>query len=104
MTLHNLNINDEKLSEFCRRYKINELAVFGSALREDFTENSDLDILYVFDESSSHSLFDLVRIKEELEKLLGKPVDFISRKALEQSKNHFRKKSILESIKTIYAS
>jgi predicted nucleotidyltransferase len=104
MTINKINVQDEKISEICKRYKINELAIFGSALRDDYNENSDIDLLYVFGENTTHSLFDIVRIKEELEKLFGKPVDFVSRKAIEQSRNIYRKKAILENVKVIYAA
>lgn len=104
MTVNKIRIPEEKLSEICRRYKINELALFGSALREDFTEHSDIDLLYVFEENSTHSLFDVVGIKEEFEKLLGRPVDFVSRRAIERSRNIYRKKAILENVRIIYAA
>src|SRR3989304_975292 len=104
MTVNNIIIQEEKLSEICRRYKINELALFGSAIREDFTGNSDIDLLYVFEENSTHSLFDVAGIKEEFEKLFGKQVDFVSRKAIERSRNIYRKKAILENVKVIYAA
>jgi len=45
MTIRNINIQEEQLREICKRYLIRELAVFGSALREDFNEKSDVDLL-----------------------------------------------------------
>jgi hypothetical protein len=104
MTVNNINIQEDKLSEICNRYKIRELALFGSALRKDFTENSDVDLLYVFEENTTHGLFYVAEIKEEFEKLFGRPVDFVSRKAIERSRNIYRKKAILENVKVIYAA
>lgn len=104
MTIQNLNIKDEQLKEICGKHSIKELAIFGSALREDFTGNSDIDLLYVFEENAKRSLFDIVNIKEEFEKLFGRHVDFVSRNAIERSRNIYRKKAILENVKIIYAA
>ena len=62
-----INIPREKVAEFCRRWRITELALFGSALREDFGPDSDVDVLVRFDPRSRHSLFDMVH---NLKKLL----------------------------------
>lgn len=104
MTINKLNIQDEQLDDICRRYLIKELAIFGSSLREDFNDSSDVDLLYTFQETANHSLFDVVKIKEEFEKLFGRSVDLISRKAIEKSRNKFRKKAILANTKIIYAA
>ena len=104
MTINNINIQEEQLKEICKRYLIEELSIFGSALREDFNDSSDVDLLYTFHETASHSLFDVVRIKEEFEKLFGRSVDLISRRAIEKSRNEFRKKAILTNTKIIYAA
>lgn len=104
MTVNRINIQEDKLAEICNRYKINELALFGSSLREDFSDDSDIDLLYVFEENTTHSLFDVAEIKEEFEKLFGRPVDFVSRKAIERSRNIYRKEGILGNIRVIYAA
>ena len=104
MTINNIDIQEEQLKEICRRYLIKELAIFGSALREDFNDKSDIDLLYTFQETAGHTLFDVVKIKEEFEKLFGRSVDFVSRRAIERSRNKFRKKAILEITKVIYAA
>ena len=104
MTINNLNIHDEQLRKICARYLIKELEIFGSALREDFDDGSDIDLLYSFQDTATHSLFDIVRIKEEFEKFFGRPVDLISRRAIERSRNKYRKNSILNNTKVIYAA
>lgn len=104
MTINNINIQEEQLKEICKRYLIKELAIFGSALREDFNDSSDVDLLYTFHETASHSLFDVVRIKEEFEKLFGRPVDLVSRSAIERSRNKYRKDAIPKNTKVIYAA
>lgn len=104
MTINNLNIADEQLRKICEKYLVKELAVFGSALEGDLKDDSDIDLLYTFQDNAEHSLFDKVRIKEEFEELFGRPVDLISRKAIESSRNIYKKRAILENSKVIYAA
>lgn len=104
MTINNLKIPDERLKIICEKYLVKELAVFGSALDGDFGDDSDIDLLYTFQDNAEHSLFSKVRIKEEFEKLFGRPVDLISRKAIENSRNIYKKRAILEHSKVIYAA
>jgi uncharacterized protein len=104
MTINKLKIPDDRLRKICEKYFVKELAVFGSALSGEFNEESDIDLLYVFEDKAKHSLFSKVRIKEELENLFGRPVDLISRKALEDSRNIYKKKAILEHTKVIYVA
>ena len=104
MTIRNINIQEEQLREICKRYLIRELSVFGSALREDFNESSDIDLLVEFKPDSGTSLFDIVDLKEEFEKLFGREVDIVSKKAIQQSRNHLKRKSILSNFKVIYVS
>jgi uncharacterized protein len=95
----------EKLQLFCQHWQIQELAVFGSVLREDFQLNkSDVDFLAVFERSSHWSLLDRVRMESELEVMLARPVDLLDREEVEQSPNWLRRQSILESAKVIYAT
>lgn len=104
MTISNISIHKEKISEICKRYKINELALFGSALREDYSENSDIDLLVEFVPESGITLFNLVDLKEEFEELFGREVDIVSKNAVKKSRNYLRKKAILENYKVIYVS
>lgn len=98
----------EEIAEFCRRWKITELAVFGSAVRADFRpagpDPSDLDILVTFEPSARWTLLDEVRMQRELEAIAGRPVDLLSRRAVETSHNPFRRREILESARTLYAA
>ena len=92
------------LVDFCRRWKIVEMALFGSALREDFRPDSDLDLLVRFAPEARWSLFDHGRMEQELEELLGREVDLLSRAAVEASPNWIRRREILESARTLYAA
>lgn len=104
MTVNSINIQKEKLSEICKRYKIIELALFGSALREDFTNKSDIDILVEFMPDSGITLFNIVDLKDEFEKLFGRDVDIVPKNAVKKSRNYLRKNAILKNYKVIYAS
>ena len=61
----------EQIADFCRRRHIRRLAVFGSALRSDFNESSDIDILVEFEPEHSPGLFGMARMERELSALLG---------------------------------
>jgi len=100
----NIEINERSLKEICKNYAIKELSLFGSVLRTDFDSESDVDILIEFKQGSGTSLFDLVDLKKEFEKVFSREVDIVSKNAIKRSRNHLRKKSILENYKVIYAS
>jgi len=99
-----ITIPRKKLAEFCRRWKISELAFFGSVLRDDFRPNSDIDLLVSFSPKAKISLFDLVRMQNELKEIFGREVDLVERRAIEKSENYIRRKSILSNTKVIYAA
>lgn len=94
----------ERLDDFCRRWKIAELRLFGSALREDFRPDSDLDLLVRFGPGADWSLMDHVAMEEELSAILGRKVDLVSQHAIERSSNWIRRKAILESAEPYFAS
>ena len=91
----------KNIEPLARRWKIKELAVFGSALRDDFSNRSDVDLLVVFEDDPHFSLFDLVDLQAELEKLLDRPVDLVEKASLT---NPYRRAEILQTAKTIYAA
>ncbi len=99
-----LNIPKGKVASFCRRWKISELAFFGSVLRPDFTPESDIDILVTFDHRAEWSLIDHIQMQDELSQILGRQVDLLTRKAIEQSPNWIRREAILNSAEVVYAS
>ena len=99
-----VSIPRRKLAEFCRRWKISELALFGSVLREDFRPNSDIDLLVSFNPKTKVSLLSLVRMQNELKEIFGRDVDLVERRAIEKSENYIRRKNILSNTKVIYAA
>jgi len=71
-----------QLAEFCRRNHIRQLALFGSVLREDFSPNSDVDVLVEFEPGAAIGMMALSRMQRELSELLSRPVDLVPRSGL----------------------
>jgi predicted nucleotidyltransferase len=94
----------EKIAEFCDRWKITELALFGSVLRDDFRPDSDVDVLVTFAPEAEWSLFDHMTMEEELSSILDRKVDLVSRRAIERSRNWIRRKAILEAAEPFYVA
>ena len=101
MQKRKLRIPHKRISEFCRRWGVVEFSLFGSVLRDDFRSDSDVDVLVTFSKQAEISLFDLVQMKLDLEKIFHRPVDLIEKDALE---NPFRKREILRTAQVIYAA
>jgi len=99
-----IQVDRGKIAAFCRKWKVTELAFFGSVLREDFRPDSDVDVLVSFAPDAEWSLFDIVRMEEELAELLGREVDLAERKAIEKSENYIRRKHILGSAESFYVA
>jgi predicted nucleotidyltransferase len=99
-----IEIPRDAIADFCRRWTVTELALFGSVLREDFRPDSDVDVLVRFAPGSRHSVFDLLRMEEELKAVFGRRVDLVDRGVLEQSPNYIRRQHILESAEPVYAA
>ncbi len=99
-----LEVPDEAIAAFCRKWRITEVALFGSVLREDFRPDSDIDVLVTFAEDARWSLFDIVHMEDELQALVGREVDLIDRASVQESKNWIRRRAILGSAQTVYVS
>lgn len=93
-----------KIASFCRRWHIKSIALFGSVLRSDFREKSDIDVLVSFRAGAHTGLLEHVQMERELEGILGKKVDLISKKALQKNRNWLIRKEILKTAQIIYAS
>ena len=89
----------EEIEEFCKKHYIRKLSLFGSALRDDFTPESDLDILVEFDASHIPGLIRLAGMEIELAGLLGRKVDMRTAQDLSP---YFRE-DVLSSAKVRYA-
>jgi uncharacterized protein len=98
-----LSLPTEKIAAFCRRWRISRLEVFGSVLREDFRPDSDVDLVATYAPAAHWSLLDRVRMKLELESMLGCNVDLLNRRALEKAGNRQRAAEILTQAQLLYA-
>ena len=92
----------QQVAAFCKKWKIVELSVFGSALRDDFGPDSDLDFLFTVQPGARLKLWELPDAERELAELLGRKVDLVSRNGIEQSRNWIRKGEILQSARIVY--
>jgi hypothetical protein len=101
MSYIKITINKKRIEALARKWKIKEIAVFGSALRDDFSQKSDVDILVQFENAAHPSLFDLVDIQDELETIFGRPVDLVEKESLV---NPYRRAEIVKTATMIYAT
>ena len=99
-----IGLTEEALAAFCRRWKIVEFALFGSVLREDFGPESDLDVMVTYAPDAEWGLFDVVAMENELAELAGRPVDLLTKRAVESSHNPIRRKEILGTADVVYAA
>ena len=93
--------NYEDVIFLCERYCIIELSIFGSSIRDDFTPDSDVDMLVAFDERSKITLFDIMDLEKEFSQLFKRKVDVVEKKSL---KNPIRRNKILSTLEKIYAA
>ena len=97
----NLDVTRDDLEQFCRRWKVVELSLFGSVVREDFRPDSDVDVMVRFAPDAKISLWDLVRMQDELAALVGRDVDIVE---YGQITNPFRRRSIERDLAVVYAA
>ena len=94
----------EAIHDFCRRWKISRLEVFGSILRDDFGADSDVDFLVTWAPDADWDWTQHCEARGELEKLVGRRIDFVSRRAIEDSRNWIRREDILGSAQVLHAA
>ncbi len=88
-----ISLPTEAIAEFCRRNHILRLSVFGSALRDDFRPDSDIDILVEFEPGKTPG-FAFVGMQDELSELLGRKVDLNTPDCLSK---YFRDEAMAEA-------
>ena len=97
MLAQNLGIDEEQLANFCRRHPIRWLAVFGSALRDDFGPESDVDVLVEFDPEHIPG-YRFITTQNELSSLLGRNVDLLTKNSL----NRWIRTRVLDEAQVLY--
>jgi uncharacterized protein len=95
-----IEVDASSLSEICRRFEVAGLAIFGSALREDFRADSDIDLLVDFKPGARVGLLTLSRLRREFEGLFGRRVDLVPRVGLKQG----LRETIEDHAKALYAA
>jgi predicted nucleotidyltransferase len=104
MRINSVEIPEEHLRRFCQRWKVSELAIFGSALHENYAHDSDVDLLISFKPDIQWGLFDLVTMENELKIIFGKEIDLVEKNAVNNSQNYIRRKGILDGAQIIFQS
>lgn len=82
MTLAESGISPAVIKEYCRRWKIAELALFGSILTDEFGPGSGIDVLVTYSDEAPRSLLDVASTREELEHLVGRRVNLVEKDAV----------------------
>ena len=96
-----LDSKRDRIDAFCMKWGIRELALFGSAVRDDFRPDSDIDVLVVFAESAGRDLWKLIEAEDELGAIFGRKVDLVEKKNVV---NPFRRHHILTNRQLVYAT
>lgn len=97
-------INKNSMLKFCDRWQIKDVAVFGSVLRHDFDNKSDIDILVTFTDGSNVTLLNHIEMQKELDSIFNRNIDLLTRRSVEKSHNKIRKEEILNSAKIIFSN
>ena len=95
-----IQVPETQLSEFCRRNHIRQLLVFGSALRDDFRPDSDVDLLVDFEPGAPVGFLALGRMQRELASLFQRPVDLVPKQGLKPA----IREAVLASAEIVYAA
>lgn len=96
-----IKIDQQRLTNFCKRWKVEEFALFGSVLRDDFRADSDVDVLLGFAQDAKWDLFDLSTMYDELKVLFGRKIDLVEKGTI---RNPFRRHSIMATREILYAA
>jgi predicted nucleotidyltransferase len=96
-----IKFSNQQLGSFCRKWKIRELALFGSVIRNDFRPDSDVDVLVSFLPDEHWTTFEWLDMQAELAAMFGRKVDLVEKETL---RNPFRRSAILSDNEVIYAA
>jgi hypothetical protein len=94
----NIELPVEQLIAYCEQHNIRRLSVFGSALRDDFTEKSDLDLLVEYDPEAIVTFLDMATQEIELSEITGYKVDLRTPEDL----SHFFRQEVVENAELVY--
>lgn len=95
----NVTFDERAVAEFCQRWRIIELSLFGSVLRDDFRPDSDVDVLVEFEEGAPWSYWDWGAMTEQLAAIFGRPIDLVEKRSVV---NPYRRQHILSHRQVIH--
>ena len=98
-----LDVDRKRLADLCRRYHVAKLELFGSRAKGTSRPDSDVDLLVTFEPGQTPGL-EFFGLADELEKLLGHPVDLLTRPRVERDENPYFKQSVLSVAEPLYAA
>jgi predicted nucleotidyltransferase len=102
LAMNGVHIEYNDVERICLKYHISELSIFGSALRTDFHDGSDIDILVVWDDyREKNNRWDYIYIVDDFVKLLGRSVDVID---IDELTNPIRREDILSTTEVLYGN
>lgn len=101
MRVEDLHVDPDRLAELCEEYAVARLEVFGSFVRGDASSDSDLDILVTFEPGARVGLR-IVALQQALEAMFGRPVDLLTRGAVERSPNKYFRRFALRRTEPLY--
>ena len=96
-----LTVDRQRIEAFCAKWRVKELAIFGSALRDSFSPDSDVDVLVDLRPGHDLTLYDWLDMIGELKAIFGRDVDLVAKSGL---KNPLRRREILQTAEVVYAS
>jgi len=95
----------DEIASVCEKYRVAELSIFGSVLRDDFGSDSDIDFLVLFkNDDCGPWMSKFMDLEEEFGRLLGRKVEVVAKRSVQQSENYIRRKHILGTAKVIYVA
>jgi uncharacterized protein len=96
-------IPETLLEDFSRKWGVQKFELFGSVLRADFApDRSDVDVMVTFSPDRTYTLFDILRMEDELARIFGRKVQLTERATVEKSENYIRQRHILSEAQLVY--
>ena len=95
-----IQVNRERVAQFCQRHRIRKLAVFGSVLRDDFRPDSDVDVLVEFEPGCRLGLFEVIRMQREFSAIIGREADFRTPEDL----GRYMRRRVMSESEVLYAA
>jgi len=102
--MKNLSVNPQTLTSFSKKYHISAIWVFGSTLRDEVTNDSDIDLVVEFTFDAKPTLLTLASMEADLEKIYNRKVDLITRGAIDEFMNPILKQEVLSTMVQVYGS